>query len=231
MKPLALSILLALPTTALAQPTSAVLSWQFSQDLGSTWIPDSIAVPSGTTTPILVRAMVAWQSHTSTFDGFGGMNLDAFVARTPGSGTGDWILNPLTRNNGGLQSRPDVGVLAFPDLLKIDRLTDVLPPGLGTGWVSPGQIPNFEGFSTANPIEIITYSYLLDGTAGIRTVSASVAARPDGTNAAFFDLDFGSTPQFVPLTHHPATITVIPAPPAATLAILSLGGLASRRRR
>jgi uncharacterized protein (TIGR03382 family) len=55
--------------------------------------------------------------------------------------------------------------------------------------------------------------------------------RPDGTNAAFFDLDFGFTPQYAPVTQFPGTITVVPAP--VPLAVLALGGglALSRRRR
>lgn len=214
-----------------AQPTGVVLSWRFSVDGGNSWSPDAITLPESTLASVLVQGIVSWQSNTSTADGFVSLSFDPFVQRTSGSGVNDWIKSPLLLANGGLAPRPGIAVSAFQGLLKIDRDTDLLPPGLGPNWVTPAQTPVFEGFNLSNPIPILSYSYTLDGTPGVRTVSSAIAQRSDETNAQFFDADIGvSTPIYVPVTQLPATITVIPAP-SPLAAILLAGLLASRRRR
>jgi hypothetical protein len=94
------------------------------------------------------------------------------------------------------------------------------------------QSPHFEGFSTANPIEVLRYSYSLDGTPGTRTVDAAIWRREDGTNPQFVDFDFGiSTPLYLQVSLLPGSITVVPSP--APLAAFALGGglALSRRRR
>jgi hypothetical protein len=218
-------------TPVRAQPTNVVLSWQFSQDAGTTWMPDALTIETLSPASVLVRGVVSWQQSGELPEGFYGMNFDPFVARAARSGPQDWIVDPLFRVSSGLAPRPGWIVTALPDLLKVDHESDTSAPGVGARWGAASQTPVFEGWTMDNPIEIIRYTYLLDGSAGVREVSAALLVSGSGMSSAFIDWDVGpSTPMSAPASVLPGTITVIPAPGSSVLLVAGLG-LATRRRR
>lgn len=229
-KYLASSALLALASAAFAQPTQVSLSWQFSVDDGTTWSPGAVTIDGTQPTFVRVQGVLTWHSSPPTIDVFAALSFDPYVDRAPGTGGSDWILDPVFRRDRRFQPFIGSSVTSLGTIIKVDRDTDVLPPGEGTGWIVPGQSYAFGEFDSRNPLVISDYTYSLDGTSGIRTVSAALWHNASGMSPWFYDFDIDTNVHFAAASVIPGTITVIPAP-AGSLALLSLGTALVRRRR
>lgn len=231
MKAAVVTALFSMPQLALAQPANTVFSWQFSIDDGTTWVPNAVVIGAASPAAVRVRALLSWQSAPPTPDIFAAIQFDPFVARMPGFGDGDWIVDPVFRLDNRLQPYPNSAVIALPNLLKVDRTTDVLPPGMGPGWIVASQSISLGEFDSSNPLVIADYTYSLDGTPGTRTVSAALWQNGAGASVGFIDLDVGSNLVLVPASSQPGTITVLPAPTPLALAALAASLTTTRRRR
>ena len=201
-----------------------------SADGGVTWQRGTMIVPQQTPS-VMIRS---WCSFTqSGRQYFGGCFLDAYVG---GTGLGDAVDSPFVGYlaHGLLQPR------RFGDIIKLDDVDDLEPPGLGTEWLTPSQpVPNVGPYTYANPINrLVEYQLLLDGTEGSRRVDAvfrplpRIAHLPDRP-IVIHDMDDWFRPIAPLLTHEPLTIRVVPAPGTA-LGIAGgviLSTSSSRRRR
>jgi hypothetical protein len=225
-----IAVICLVTSLAHSQPSNAVLSWQFSMNDGSTWTPGAIVVNDSVPTSVRVQGVLSWVSSPSTLDIFGAIQFDPFVSRAPEVGASDWIENPLFRIDNRFQPYAGSAVISLPSLLKIDRSTDLLPPGTGPGWTVSSQSLAFGEYVGDNPIVVVDYWYSLDGSPGVRTVSAALWQNGAGQSIAFYDFDIGTSPVLVPVSSQPGTITVIPAPASSVLLVAGIG-VAARRRR
>ncbi len=153
--------------------------------------------------------------------------LDTFVTRGGGGGSADFLSDPSFLRQGSLYQDPLAVVQDLGSILKIDRADDLELPGQGARWISANQIPQLLEIDDHNPVTILQYDYLLDGTPGVRTTSAVLRTGDTGSTWFFFNFT-PALPAFA--TVRDGTITVIPAP-AGSLVLLTLGAALVRRRR
>lgn len=213
--------------------------WEASGDGGSTWSPSLLEVPA-TQSLVKVRASVSFPPDRWHY--FMGAMIDQTITGVNGAGPNDTavVTDPGFFNPQTLVSR------RFGNVLKIDDVSDTLPPGEGSGNWGIGQ-PSFAAgpWTYANPvIGVIDFNLNLDGSEGDRLVSAwwrnwtawfpndpVVANLPPtilvANNNPFTGQDF-----ILPtLTINDLTIRVVPAPGVVALlaSACAFGGL--RRQR
>ncbi len=210
--------------------TSAEFRWQASADSGVTWHDDASSVPQGQAS-VLVRARVSW-SPVPEFSAFSGVAFDGVVAD---AGPGDSVGAIRRMLEGGLGSTPLIGAQRLGSTIKIDSVTDTLPPGVGPGFVgcANGTDSGFF-FNFAHPIIVFDYTLNLDGTPGTRTLTEVLRPLPGSTSPVVIYVDWRTLPGPTerarpPTTSYPIAITVLPTPGA--VALLALGGLVAARRR
>lgn len=220
-----------LSSTALGA-VPANFRWQVSTDDGATWRAGAVHVPREQTS-VLVNAVISWDAPTppsffavSSFD----VSWRAFSAGY--SDTADMFASEPIR--GGYQGSQQFAARRFAETLKVDDALDELPPGLGTGAITPLEPPpNFAIVRDTNPVIVFQFRINLDGTIGERELSAvfrsSIAAGrrvqiwvPDGVTwrAELTDCVF-----------EPASVTVVPGPGGAGLTLGVVAMTIWRRHR
>lgn len=212
------------------QSYSVRLDWQVSADNGGTWGVGLVEVPE-TQASVLVRLQASW-TPTGTDTYFSGTSFDALI-RTPGRTSGDSIdmynfgIFPVwTRSVNTQGFRFDY----FGDVLKVDDVRDSSPPGVGSRWVTPTQLPPQYGTDhRENPTILFSYRLALDGVPGPREISGlfRVSSQTGHTTALY--IDFGSIGTWVPSTVNNTTVLVVPSPASAWL-VLGMSTLLVRRR-
>lgn len=197
-------------------------------DQGQSW--NNSAVVAGAAT-VRVRAVFAWSDVPGNLEtqGFGGSSFDAVILNTDLGDSVDSIIKPTPFE----VYQQELRAMQFAGGLKIDPASDTSAPGQGTGWVNPGQQPDFgiiPSFNTDNPVSVFGYSLHISDVAGTREVSSIFNDTPNRaltilvtrSGAAFrFSAD--------QVTLNAATITVVPSPGAAALLAISMRS--PRRRR
>lgn len=213
--------------------------WEASSDGGSTWTPSLLEVSSEQSV-VKVRASVAFPPDRWHY--FQGARIDQMITGVNGAGLNDTVVvtDPGFTNQQTLASR------RFGSVVKIDDVSDILPPGEG-----PGHWGIFQpGFSTgpwtyANPVlGVIDFNLNLDGSEGDRLVGAwwrdwtvfypndpVVANLPPTIRVANNNPFTGQDYIFPTLTIHDLTIRVVPAPSCAALLATACGFAGARRRR
>ncbi len=218
----------ALVPSGISLGQMASLTWQVSADQGQSW--NNSAVVAGAAT-VRVRAVFAWSDVPGNLEtqGFGGSNFDAVILNTDLEDSVDSIIKPTPFDFIQQQLR----ATQFAGGLKIDPASDTAAAGQGTGWVFPGQQPEFgiiPSFNTDNPVSVFGYSLHISDMAGTREVSSIFNDTPNRA-LTILVTRAGATYRFSAdqVTINTATITVIPAP--STAAFITLSCLGIRRRR
>jgi len=226
----ALIALAGLAAAASAQGTGTI-GYQVSTDGGTTWQNGTVNVPQSQTS-VMVRIQASWSADNNMY-AFAGSQFDVVVS---GASAGDNVANaarPFPTDKGATQT---IVATRFGNQIKIDDARDTSGPGLGTRGVFPGQlVEQFAGtnFSSANPINIFTFTLNLDGTAGLRSFSNLYIA-PSGGNTTdhvmrVYTSSSGGQNNPVTTTNGGGVNVVVPAPGA--LALLGLGAIATGRCR
>jgi hypothetical protein len=206
--------------------------WEASADGGATWSQSVLEVPSNQPA-VRVRAACSFPQVFGYY--FGAAFIDQRITGLNNAGLGD----SLTILNVGILSAQTFAARRFGNVLKIDDINDVLPPGEGQGHLGIGQPnPSIGPYTLANPIiNLVVFDLHLDGSAGDRFVDAwwrdwtpNYPQIPPGPRIHVRNRDLADPDIIVPdLTVNPLTIRVIPAPGA--VAVLLAPGLAIARRR
>lgn len=225
---------LTLCGVGLAQVTpqgTATWRWEASIDGGASWQGGLIETLHNPRI-VLVRAMVSFETFAHNAY-LGGAWLDPYVL-TPGPG--DDILSSTapvgsTSRLATTAASPD----RFPGLLKLDHVDDHEPPGQGPAWYRAIQ----QTYQTINepiwdnPMFLMGFTLLLDGTPGDRRVEAvfrdyfGYPGRPIGVDT----IRPYTISMLQAVDQVPVTIRVLPAPGSfALVASAGVWGLARRRR-
>ncbi len=210
-----------LTNSALAQ--SGTATWQVSTDGGATWASDAtLNAPQA----VKVRLRMGWENIPNAIC-FAGSQFDAFILTASAGDTVSDIARPP-----GFNFFPQtLGATRYSQGIKLDSTFDSAPPGVGSGWIAPGQnTPNAVTPDTSNPATVFTYTLNLDATSGTRTIR-NIFAGATGRALKVYINPFGAQAQISSgqVTINTATITVIPAPSTAAFITLSCFGI--RRRR
>lgn len=216
-----LALIAGLASTSIAQTGTA--TWQVSADNGATW---GAAVTIESPQPIRVRLVMSWSGIPNAVC-YGGSQLDAFIIT---SSIGDAVADILRPSPFAFAAQTLVASL-YSEGIKIDAAGDNNTPGLGSGWVNPGQgspdggIPN-----TSNPAVVFTYTLHASVDQGTRLISH--VFNPSSGRAMAIYTNPNSVYRFSAnqVTINTATVTVIPTPAAASCAPL-VCAIACRRRR
>jgi len=213
--------------------------WEASADGGTTWTPALLEVPS-TQGMVKVRACVAFPPDRWHY--FQGARIDQTITGMNGAGSSDTVVvtDPGFTNQQTLASR------RFGNVLKIDDVSDTLPPGEGAAHWGIFQ-PGFSAgpWTYANPvIGVIDFNLNLDGSEGDRFISAwwrdwtafypndpVVANLPPTIRVANNNPFTGQDYIFPTLTINDLTIRVVPAPGAVALLASACAFAGVRRRR
>ena len=214
--------LAGLAAAANAQVTGTY-TWQVSGDNGLTW--GAAAIGNGAT--VKVRLLASWTGIPQASGvGYAGGQFDATMLSAVAVGTVSNITRPVPFNF----AAQTLAASAITGGMKIDTAADVAAPGVGTGWVNPGQgafFANPAGFNGSNPAIIFTYD-ILTGSGEI--VVGMVLNQAAGRAMAVYTNEGGTQTRI-----NAAATTVVNAlivvPPPGSLALLGLGGLAAARRR
>jgi len=207
----------------------ATWDWEVSLD-GQTWNRGLTEVPREQQF-VDVRARCRFDQETSSFY-FGGSLFDGIVER---AGAGDAISN--IRFGTTLFNAADVAVSRFGNALKVDSASDVLPPGVGTRWLTPVQPHPITARQNdfSNPFEMFSYRLHLDGTIGVRDIGAVFrTAVPPGVPAGLYVAvyEWGNTTNtfYQALTVNAASVRVLPTPSACVIPAFACACLVRRRR-
>jgi hypothetical protein len=115
----------------------------------------------------------------------------------------------------------------FGSTIKIDRVEDTSPPGVGSVWIQVGGGGGVTGVPTVgNPVKAFRYSLTLDGSLGRRDIAGIWQRFPSGL--PYIDLTTGT----ISATFENASI-VVPTPVAAgpcAIALLACGAMRRRRQ-
>ena len=164
-----------------AQAPTATYTWQVSNNNGATWNQDV----SGNT--IKVRLLASWTGIPDAVGvGYGGGQFDATLTNEGFSvGTVANISRPIPFNFA-------VQTLVASSMIggtKIDTAADVAAPGVGTGWVNPGQGAHFSnpsGFDSINGAVVFTYDVFNAGSRpGQNTLSTFLGYTQTGAGQFF----------------------------------------------
>jgi hypothetical protein len=234
----------ALTKNASAQPMEGVMQWQISADNGATWVQH--AEVGGGQSSVLVRLIATWSGiPAGERSAFADTGFDGIV-RGIDCGAGDTVSDFLTSETAPGNLYPTVswtGMGGPPvgyrqgDILKIDSILDAEPPGQGSRFVllTQGHPSASDFFDLSNPIRLMQYSLVLDGSSGTREIGGLWAVRtPDGRPRLTLYHDDRITQQWplttykVPSSVTDASVTVVPAP--GILGLLGVFALPRRRR-
>lgn len=217
---------------AFAQSGTGLFQWQVSADNGATWQSGNLQV-SESQPSVRVRANVSWNAPGIAFAIAG---LDVVVEGLEGAGSADSITNilrPPTFLDGTPTNR--VSVQRFGNLLKIDDSRDTSPPGTGPSTLWLIQTFNEISLNRDNPITILEYTLILDGSLGTRRLSeiffTTTNGYRDNINRLFDVYTSRFTYNMPTSTRLGASVTVIPAPGASFFAAFGTVMIAARRRR
>lgn len=231
--------LATLASSAFAQPSSATVTWQVSQDnvnwLGWTSVED----PS--VHEVQIRALLTYQAPANYLTRFGLSMADPTVTGRNGVGLGDTITRSYYRYNVALM----LGDFRYTssrngNQLKIDAIGDTAPPGQGTGWVTSFQdSPSLFPLTDDLPVIVLyQYTLVLDDTPGVRDINGVFRQLNSNVPNSFVGIWApGSSPNTwvnyaIPTSIVPAHVTVyVPAPSPLTALLLAASPLATRRRR
>ncbi len=213
------------------QQGHATWRWEGSVDGGASWRGGRIELLHSPGV-VLVRAIVTFEDF-GTPSYCGGVGLDPYVLTTA---PGDDIIS-FTAPHGSasrLESFP-ANPVRLPGLLKLDAAGDLLPPGQGPGWFRATQ-PGYQIITSAimdNPIWLMGFTLVIDGTGGDRTISAVFRESPLYPGRPMFVetrpwLGYGYAET---LDHFPLTISVFPSPSGAALGAFAACWFGARRRR
>jgi hypothetical protein len=220
-------------TPALAQPFSARLTWQFSEDYVN-WTNTGLVTPG--IERVHVRALLTYQQPSTYFTRFGMSHCDPTVTGIAGAGLGDNVESVYHRYNVDLLNSDQFGTTRFGDVLKIDQLGDNAPPGAGTGWIQSFQdSPSLQPLTDDLPVIVLyQYTVVLDGTPGRRRLDGAYRSQSSTVPNAFVRI---WAPQAGSWFNYPVATEVIPGnftvpvPTPATASLLALAGLFAARRR
>ena len=217
---LAILASIALATTARAQ--TGTYTWQASANNGLSWVSVAIALPG---TLIKVRLLASWSGITGTSLGYAGGQFDATLV-------GATALDAVSNIRPFVQSLfpQDLDATLYNGGIKIDTVADTAAPGIGTGWVNPGQTAaDFAApgtYVSDNPAVIFTYDFLWSSA---DPVTIGMVLNPtSGRAMAIYTSATGSQFRFdaAAVTISTALITI---PTPAPLALLAIGALVSLR--
>jgi hypothetical protein len=226
---------LALSACAHAQPSSARLTWQMSEDQVN-WTGSRYVTPG--TTRVQVRALLTYLQPSTHFTRFGLSQCDPTITGQNGAGLGDTVEGIYWRYNVDLLlNYNEHQATRFGNVLKIDRVTDTAAPGAGTGWMTSFQdAPSLFPLTDDLPVIVLyQYTLVLDDTPGVREVNGVFRNQsstvpnafvrvwaPNGVNQWF---NYPVATEVVPL------LIGVSIPSPATGAVLALAGFLSARRR
>jgi hypothetical protein len=206
--------------------------WEASADGGATWSASTLEVPQSQGT-VRVRTTCSFPPVFGYY--LGGAAIDQRITGVSNAGLND----TLSILNVGIMSVQTFAARRFGNILKIDDVSDTLPPGEGSAHLFIGQPnPSIGPYTLANPItNLVVFDLHLDGSAGDRFVDAwwrdwtpNYPQIPPGPRIHVRNRDLADPDIIVPdLTVNPLTIRVIPAPGA--VAVLAAFGFAVGRRR
>jgi MYXO-CTERM domain-containing protein len=225
----------SLVVSAHAQPASARVTWQFSEDHVN-WGGSRYLSPG--TDRVYVRALLTYQQPATYFTRFGMSHCDPTITSIDGAGMGDTVQNIYWRYNASLLLNfNQAGTTRFGDVLKIDQNGDTAPPGMGTGWlVSFQDSPSLQPLTDDLPVIVLyQYTLILDGTPGVREING--AFRNQSSTVANPFVRIWAPSSGGSWSNYPVTTEVIPAligvpvPTPATASLLALAGLFAARRR
>ncbi len=209
----------------------AVWRWEASSNGGASWATGALEVESSTSS-VLVRARCQFTQFPATY--YGGVMFDAVVGNV---GPSDAISN---LRFGNTQFNVFLGILDTQRIgsdLKVDWISDTLPPGQGNRWLNPNQSSPQGGTSVsfANPIETMSYTLSLDGSLGERSIYGVFRPQtypgisPDRTCIVYDGLNFADV-YFQTLREERVVVRVVPSP-ASAFPVLGLGVLCLTRAR
>lgn len=206
-----------------AHSVTGTLTWQVSNDNGTTWSGVCIGTAGAT---IKVRLLASWTGVPPNLGvGFGAAQFDATLMGADGGNVVSNIVRPSPFN----YSAQSLVASAINGGIKIDGSTDVLEPGLGPNWVNPGQgAAGFTfGFNSTNPAIIFTYDVLY-GSQNEITIGSVINSQV-GRAMAIYSNDMGT--QIRLSSAEVTNIFAFIAPTPAPLVLMGLACITATRRR
>lgn len=227
------------PEPAHAQPASATIAWQVSQDYVNWSFSTSIDDPA--MNHVQVRALLTYQAPTTHLTRFGLSMADPTIVGRNGAGASDTVEEIYHRENVALlHGFQDYQATRVGGILKIDAPGDTSPPGQGPGWVTSYQsTPFFQPLTDDLPVIVLyQYTLVLDGTSGVRDINGAFRQLSGDVPNSFVGIwapgtTINSWTNYpIPTEVVPATVRVnVPSPSPLAILLLATAPLATRRRR
>lgn len=203
-----------------AHAQTGTYTWQVSNDNGATWSS------SCNGTDIKVRLLASWSGVNGTNEGFAAAQFDAIVM---GAVPADMVYGAVIPAQFDMFGWVHLG-FDIPGGKKIDKPWDAELPGVGSGWINPGQAAMDTGGNYNSTNGALIFKFDLFCTDARPIVCDMVLNSRVGCAMLIYNNSAGDRTS-IGLDQ----ITVIPAeiniPTPASLVLLCMCGLTATKRR